>query len=136
MPGPSAERFTYRSHAEDKGRYRLTSATRDGRQPVRVLRCHDLHSLWCPRVGVRYDGLYKVAGWSIKFDKKTKQTRYDIDFERHSTSPSMEDVLNRPSTDEIEDFLAFEKLSRTTSGTTLHSKLQLPVRAPALSSNL
>lgn len=54
---PSPDIFTYRARINDRGRYRLTAATRDSRQPVRILRAHGLRSLWAPKAGVRYDGL-------------------------------------------------------------------------------
>ena len=49
--------FTYRARSSDLGRHRLTSATIESRQPVRVLRSHTLRSFWSPAAGVRYDGL-------------------------------------------------------------------------------
>ena len=55
--GPSPELFTYRARSRDTGRYRLTSATRESRQPIRILRGHSLRSFWAPKAGVRYDGL-------------------------------------------------------------------------------
>jgi hypothetical protein len=57
VSGPSFEAFTYRAKNSDRGRYRLTAATRESRQPVRVLRSHSLRSFWAPKAGVRYDGL-------------------------------------------------------------------------------
>ena len=54
---PSPEAFTYRARPTDAGRYRLTAATRESRQPIRVLRSHSLRSFWAPKAGVRYDGL-------------------------------------------------------------------------------
>lgn len=53
----SMEVFTYRAPDHDRGRYRLTAATRESRQPVRVLRAHSLRSFYAPKAGVRYDGL-------------------------------------------------------------------------------
>lgn len=55
--GPSPESFTYRARPHDLGRYRLTAATRESRQPIRILRSHSLRSFWAPKAGVRYDGL-------------------------------------------------------------------------------
>ena len=54
---PTPNKFTYRARSDDKGRYRLTAATPESRQPVRILRSHSLHSFWSPRAGIRYDGL-------------------------------------------------------------------------------
>lgn len=106
----SPEAFTYRSHTRDKGRYRLTSGARESRQPVRVLRSHTLRSFWSPRAGIRYDGLYRVVGWSIHYDVKNKMTVYDISFSRLATEAPMEAVLLRPHTDELEDYKEFKRL--------------------------
>jgi hypothetical protein len=57
VSGPTSDVFTYRARNHDRGRYRLTAATRESRQPVRVLRAHSLRSFWSPKAGVRYDGL-------------------------------------------------------------------------------
>lgn len=51
------EKFTYRARHGDKGRYRLTAATIDSRQPVRILRAQTLRSFWAPRAGVRFEGM-------------------------------------------------------------------------------
>jgi hypothetical protein len=57
ISGPTPEVFTYRARNYDRGRYRLTAATRDSRRPIRILRAHGLRSLWAPKAGVRYEGL-------------------------------------------------------------------------------
>lgn len=51
------EKFTYRARHGDKGRYRLTAAIIDSRQPVRILRAQTLRSFWAPRAGVRFEGM-------------------------------------------------------------------------------
>ena len=58
IPGKTLETFTYRAKGDDKGRYRLTSATPESRQPIRILRGHSLRSFCSPKAGLRYDGLY------------------------------------------------------------------------------
>ena len=49
--------FKYHTRPSDKGKYRLTAADVQSRHPIRVLRMHTLHSMWAPKVGIRYDGL-------------------------------------------------------------------------------
>lgn len=53
----SPEKFIYRARDGDRGRYRLTAATIDSRHPVRIMRSHTLRCFWCPKAGVRYEGL-------------------------------------------------------------------------------
>lgn len=55
---PSPDEFTYKCQTGDRGRFRLTAADFRSRNPVRVLRSNNLSSLWAPRAGLRYDGLY------------------------------------------------------------------------------
>lgn len=109
---PSPERFVYRARERDRGRYRLTAATRDGRQPVRVLRSHTLRGFWSPRAGVRYDGLHRVTGWSIQYDACKRQMGYEITLERLASEPSMDFALRRPWTDEVEDYKEYKRLRR------------------------
>ncbi|KAK3725463.1 hypothetical protein LTR37_000433 [Vermiconidia calcicola] len=102
--GPSFDSFTYRARDNDRGRYRLTSATRESRQPIRVLRSHSLKSFWSPRAGVRYDGLHVVTGWSIVKTPNSKAMVYEITFKRLPSKPSQDVILRRPFSDEVEDY--------------------------------
>jgi putative methyltransferase len=52
------DKFTYRVPQWDKGKFRLTAATSRSRDPIRVLRSHSINSVWGPKAGVRYEGLY------------------------------------------------------------------------------
>lgn len=61
ISAPDGETIQYRARSNDPGRYRLTAASPSSRHPVRILRSHRLNSLWKPRAGVRYDGLYEIA---------------------------------------------------------------------------
>ncbi|KAM0714013.1 hypothetical protein Q7P37_010977 [Cladosporium fusiforme] len=93
------EKFVYRSRNGDKGRYRLTAATIDSRHPVRILRSHTLRSL-----------CYKVTSWSIVHDEQSHRMVYDITFKRLASEASMDAVLLRPFTEEIEDYRLYKKL--------------------------
>jgi hypothetical protein len=55
-PHPSA--FKYHCDTHDHGRFRLTSAHARSCYPIRVFRDHWSKSLWAPRAGIRYDGLF------------------------------------------------------------------------------
>ncbi|KAK3671336.1 hypothetical protein LTR78_008796 [Recurvomyces mirabilis] len=106
----NANSFVYRPSNNDKGRYRLASGAPESRQPVRILRSHNLQSFLAPKAGLRYDGLHKVSGWSIKRDAKTKAMVYDIHFVRLPDQQPMEEVLCRPWTEEIEDYKEYKRL--------------------------
>ncbi|KAK1069858.1 hypothetical protein LTR12_006547 [Friedmanniomyces endolithicus] len=106
----SPNEFVYKARSSDKGRYRLTAGTPESRHPVRILRSHTLRSFWAPKAGLRYDGL--VAGWTIKMDAKKKELIYFISFKRLPDQPSMDEVLRRPWTEEIEDYREYKRLRR------------------------
>lgn len=55
---PHPSRFTYRTRLGDRGRFQLTSADWKSRCAIRVLRDHRLASIWAPKTGIRYDGLF------------------------------------------------------------------------------
>jgi putative methyltransferase len=115
-------RFTYRVPQNDKGKFRLTSATPASRDPVRVLRSHSINSIWGPKAGVRYEGLYSVRGWSIKQATSTDTSGgqwkegdilFDVRFERTDQTP-METVINRPTATEIDDYAEYKRLRKLT----------------------
>ncbi|KAF7189105.1 hypothetical protein HII31_09527 [Pseudocercospora fuligena] len=116
ISGPDPNSFQYRCRDKDPGRYRLTAGTPESRHPIRVLRSHSLRSLWKPRAGLRYDGLHKVTGWTIKHDNKTNQMVYIVNFQRLASESSMELVLKRPWSDEIEDYTEYKRIRNLQRG--------------------
>lgn len=113
-------RFTYRVPQNDKGKFRLTDATPKSRDPVRVLRSHSINSIWGPKAGVRYEGLFSVKGWSIKQAKRSDTSGgrwkegdilFDVRFERIDQTP-MEVVINRPTATELDDYAEHKRLRK------------------------
>ncbi|THW39345.1 hypothetical protein D6D25_04851, partial [Aureobasidium pullulans] len=104
--------FTYRSTSGDARRYRLCAGTLASRQPVRVLRSHTLRSFFAPRAGVRYDGMYKVSGWRIIQDPKTKAVHYHIRFDRLPSEPPIGPVLEHPTAEEIDDYREYKRIRK------------------------
>jgi hypothetical protein len=56
---------------------------------------------------------YKVMSWSIVHIPATGRMVYDITFRRLPSEPSMEAVLQRPWTEEVEDYAKYKQLKRT-----------------------
>ena len=106
-------RFVYKSRQGDNGRYRLTAARPQSRQPVRILRSHTLRCFWAPSAGIRYDGLYKVVGWRLSHDIKTRTWSYDIEFQRLLSEPPMAEVLRRPTAEEVDDYKEYKRIRET-----------------------
>ena len=104
--------FTYRSTRGDSRRYRLCAGTLASRRPIRVLRSHTLRSFFAPRAGVRYDGLYKVSGWRITQDPKTKAIHYDIAFDRLPSEPPIGPVLEHPNMEELDDYREYKRIRK------------------------
>ncbi|KAH9872409.1 hypothetical protein IAQ61_005244 [Plenodomus lingam] len=114
------DKFTYRVPQDDKGKFRLTAATPKSRDPIRVLRSHSINSIWGPKAGIRYEGLYSVKGWSIH-QAKTADTAngqwkegdilYDVKFER-SCPVALSEVIRRPTATEVDDYLEYKRLRK------------------------
>lgn len=49
-------------------------------------------------------------GWTVKTDPKTAETVFLITFKRLPNEVSMEAVLSRPYTDEVEDYTEYKRL--------------------------
>ncbi|CAI6336518.1 unnamed protein product [Periconia digitata] len=121
LEAPTETHFTYRCEHVDGGTFRLTAATARTRNPIRVLRSHILNSIWGPKAGVRYEGLYHVIGWSIHKKKAidnaqqenlSKNLLYDIHFERVDSTP-MEEVLRVPTSFQVDEFSEYKRLRTT-----------------------
>ncbi|KAI6868063.1 hypothetical protein KC343_g11870 [Hortaea werneckii] len=110
VKGSSPDTFVYRARTDDTGRYRLTSGTLESRHPVRILRSHSLRSFYAPKAGLRYDGLHKVSGWTVRTDQLSKQIVYEITFTRLASEPSMTQVQRRPFAEEVEDYKEYKRL--------------------------
>ncbi|KAF2827837.1 hypothetical protein CC86DRAFT_444974 [Ophiobolus disseminans] len=116
----SEDCFTYRVPQHDKGKFRLTAATPGSRDPIRVLRSHSINSIWGPKAGVRYEGLYGVKGWSIRQAKsadmaggewKAGDIVFEVRFERKDPV-SMEEVSKRPTCTEVDDYSEYKRLRK------------------------
>jgi hypothetical protein len=55
---------------------------------------------------------YKVTSWSIVRDPSTGRMVYDITFQRLSSESNMEAVLQRPWTEEVEDYGKYKRFKR------------------------
>ncbi|KAL9584001.1 MAG: hypothetical protein Q9212_002384 [Teloschistes hypoglaucus] len=99
--------FSYAPHSSDPGIFKLM-ATINGeqRKVVRVLRSWKLRSPLAPRVGLRYDGLYRVAGYSVKLEKES--WRYNFHMKREAGQESLEKALTIPNADQLDDWEDYE----------------------------
>ncbi|KAI1844055.1 hypothetical protein JX266_009728 [Neoarthrinium moseri] len=79
-------------------------------QKIRILRGHKLKSIYAPRAGVRYDGLYTIRQYGTKLDMVTNTHRLELTLERVKDQKPME-VLNRvPKPSQLDDWKLYEKL--------------------------
>ncbi|KAG9643402.1 hypothetical protein KCU64_g11781, partial [Aureobasidium melanogenum] len=67
---------------------------------------------FAPRAGVRYDGLYKVSGWRITQDPKTKEINYHISFDRLPSEPPLGPVLEHPTAEELDDYREYKRIRK------------------------
>ncbi|KFH49037.1 hypothetical protein ACRE_002260 [Hapsidospora chrysogenum ATCC 11550] len=77
---------------------------------VRVLRGHLLESPFAPKVGVRYDGQYKLVQYSQKRNPQSGVFRLDLILERLEGQRPMHMLCNIPRPSQIDDWYLVEKL--------------------------
>jgi len=80
------------------------------KQSIRVLRCHDLRSPWSPSAGIRYEGLYKLSGYSVRSEKGESPLVITATLVREPNQTSTKEVLDHPSTAEVDDFVEWRRL--------------------------
>lgn len=51
-----------------------------------------------------------MTGWSVAKDPKTGKLEYEIQFKRLNSELSMDVVLRRPFSDEVEDYREYKRL--------------------------
>ncbi|KAI9789573.1 MAG: hypothetical protein M1816_005980 [Peltula sp. TS41687] len=78
------------------------------RTEVRMLRSWKLKSKLAPRGGVRYDGLYSVAGHGLKRVGETLY--YTFRLKRQEDQAGIERALTHPTADEYDDWVDFRKI--------------------------
>ncbi|KAF1923202.1 uncharacterized protein M421DRAFT_75904, partial [Didymella exigua CBS 183.55] len=114
----SEDEFTYRGPISDKGKFRLTAATPASRDPIRVLRSHSINSIWGPKAGIRYEGLYSVRGWCIRQARlqdtlggewKEGDILYEVTLRRRDPI-LIEQVSCRPTNMEVDDYTEYKRL--------------------------
>ncbi|KAK8177750.1 hypothetical protein IWX90DRAFT_492879, partial [Phyllosticta citrichinensis] len=116
----SPEKFKYRCRPGDPGRFRITSVVDfNSRNRIRVLRSHTLASLWSPSCGIRYDGIHKVTGWTVKpVDPNSNQGHgiaWEITLERVEEEvgqESLEETLKHPNAEETDDYMEYKRMRR------------------------
>ncbi|KAF9695549.1 hypothetical protein EKO04_006339 [Ascochyta lentis] len=120
IDGTSEDFFTYRFPLNDKGKFRLTAATPASRQPIRVLRCHSINSIWGPKAGIRYEGVYAVKGWCVRLatlkdifsgEGNVGDVLYEVTMQR-TDRVSMEEVSKRPTNMEVDDYAEYKRLRK------------------------
>ncbi|UPX16714.1 uncharacterized protein EKO05_0007102 [Ascochyta rabiei] len=120
MDATSENAFSYRCPINDKGKFRLTAATPTARDPIRVLRSHSINSIWGPKAGIRYEGLFSVKGWSVRRARlkdtfcgewKEGDILYEVMMQRRDPVP-VEEVSRRPTNMEVDDYVEYKRLRK------------------------
>lgn len=55
---------------------------------------------------------HKVTGWTLKKETKTNEIALVITFKRLASEPSMDSVLCRPWSDEVEDYVEYKRIRK------------------------
>ncbi|KAI0166457.1 PUA-like domain-containing protein [Xylariaceae sp. FL1272] len=80
-----------------------------GRQ-IRILRGHTLKSIYAPEAGLRYDGLYTIRQYGMKYDEKLSAHRLELTLERVPNQRPCEELRQIPKPSQLDDFFLYEKL--------------------------
>ncbi|KAI9675732.1 MAG: hypothetical protein M1817_001099 [Caeruleum heppii] len=72
---------------------------------IRVLRSWKLRSVYAPKAGLRYDGLYSIVGFGIK--RFGPITYYNIEMKRFPDQRDMKDSMEHPTSAEMDDWLDY-----------------------------
>ncbi|KAI9721835.1 MAG: hypothetical protein M1812_002171 [Candelaria pacifica] len=101
--------IVYKATSIDRGKFMLMRNLKS-RLCVRILRSWKQDSVWAPRAGVRYDGLYAVTGYGIKLNTIQKdEWVYTFKLTREDGQPSLESALRHPTAEEYSEWKDYEK---------------------------
>jgi len=78
-------------------------------QVVRVLRAVNKNSLYAPKAGIRYDGLYKVTNQEL-LDGKTAMYRFILERQPGQDPIRFKGVETRPTERELQEFNRIQQL--------------------------
>ncbi|GME25113.1 protein stu1 [Neofusicoccum parvum] len=141
----SPDKFRYRCKSNDPGRFRMTSADFRSTYPIRVLRSHTLNSLWSPRSGIRYEGLHKITGWTLRpadpAENDGSSLLWEVEFERDYTLENEHSRISaqkHPLAEETDDYMEYkrhrkEMLHRVREELTQGIPSAIPTTPPAIS---
>ncbi|ROW14421.1 hypothetical protein VPNG_04000 [Cytospora leucostoma] len=77
---------------------------------TKILRGFRLKSAYAPQAGVRYDGLYNLASWSLKLCPCTNIYTLKVVLQRLPGQKPMREVLEVPKPSQLDDWALYEKL--------------------------
>ncbi|KZF24049.1 hypothetical protein L228DRAFT_281161 [Xylona heveae TC161] len=118
LEGSEPNSIIYRPDPTDPKRFKLMKNL-ELRMPVRMLRSWRLQSVWGPRAGVRYDGLYRVTGWSTKLEDGLITFTFYLG--RNEDQPPMSQVMRHPTAEEIDDWKDYQEIKSQFRGIGLAS---------------
>lgn len=106
--------FVYRIKTGDPGGMSLVNAILPPKKAVRVLRYSTSNCELAPVKGIRYDGLYHVAGYTLHTIQN--RIRFDVTLQRVEMEPRqtpMSEVVRHPLAEELDDYDAFEAITKS-----------------------
>ncbi|KUI54443.1 hypothetical protein VP1G_01721 [Cytospora mali] len=79
---------------------------------TKVIRGYRLKSAYAPQAGIRYDGLYILASWSLKLCPCTNLYTLRVVLERLPRQKPMKEVLRVPKPSQLDDWTLYEQLEK------------------------
>ncbi|KAI9730068.1 MAG: hypothetical protein M1834_006060 [Cirrosporium novae-zelandiae] len=109
----------YHSSNKTKGVFRVMHNLVN-RRSVRILRTSKLGSKFAPACGVRYDGLYRISGHSVKLrcheNQDEDNMEYVFELKREPGQPSMKEAMRHPMSDELDDWKEYQAINAKGKG--------------------
>ena len=127
VPPPRCQTHTHSSGLSNPVASLCRLLHSDADSVVRVLRSHNLKSVFAPKAGIRYDGLYRVMGYGVKFNSPS-EWQYSFTLARLGSSEavvggvqeeqaqlekkqtSLAKLRNVPTSDMMDDWMEYLQL--------------------------
>ncbi|KAI1743549.1 hypothetical protein F4680DRAFT_347942 [Xylaria scruposa] len=77
---------------------------------IRIIRGYKLKSVFAPKAGLRYDGLYIIRQYGCKLDSNINKYRLELTLERAADQRPFAEIRKIPKPSQLDDWALYEKL--------------------------
>ncbi|KAI0546207.1 hypothetical protein F4679DRAFT_575572 [Xylaria curta] len=77
---------------------------------IRIIRGYKLKSVFAPKAGLRYDGLYIIRQYGCKLDSNINRYKLELTLERAADQRPFTEIRKIPKPSQLDDWALYEKL--------------------------